>query len=538
LANRAAVYLALTFSFVTLSPRQICAQTAVEVYPGPGVDTYKSNLYRVEVFDGSNWLPSYVYKFSRKSVTPWWLGSSPSVNFTTFGTSAPIEVRITRLAGPITGIDASPKSKPRPGKVKDGVATGTLDPNDKFWLTINGDDANPLFIFADPLKPPVPAGATHFGPGITQIAPATGNHYKATSNEVIYLDGGAWVQGTIDLRGTSNVQIIGPGVLSGDLWKGENINPLPYDEFTDYAMIRGDWFGGNGARVSGLTIVDTPGNAFFSGADHVSGVKILSPWFYGTDAFQAVSHIDHTFCFNGDEVFTPGWAGVQGQNITYTSSFVGTTNNAVFAGGYWGNSASDTFTSLAEDIDIRTYNTDQSGPPILAAAFQIWLDNSDSTKGYANQTYRNIRIEAGAFGTGALSVPLLELKNVVYWWGGPTAVNPPLGNGHNLVFQDITFNGAQKYRSEIKGWDASNGFHNVVLDNVVFSGTVVTPANIHQFFDINNYVWDLGFTAPAPPPCGSDADIAPPDTPDSGRGSIVPIDRPCAVPIEGVRGRP
>ena len=148
------------------------AQSTIEVYPGPGVDTYKSSRYTVEVFDGSSWRPSYVYQYSRKSVTYWRVGESPSVSFTTFGTTGPVDVRVTNLSGPITDLEAYPKSKTiRGGKISGSQATGTVNPGDKFWLVINGDDANPLFVFADAPKPCVPPGATYFGPGIREIAP-------------------------------------------------------------------------------------------------------------------------------------------------------------------------------------------------------------------------------------------------------------------------------------------------------------------------------------------------------------------------------
>jgi hypothetical protein len=232
---------------------------------------------------------------------------------------------------------------------------------------------------------------------------------------------------------------------------------------------------------------------------------MLSPWFYSTDGFQNVSHVDHSFVFIGDNVFMPMWAGQQGENVTYTASFAATTLNSVFAGGYWGNPASDRYTSFADDIDIKTYNSDDWGPPLLAAAFQIWMDNSDSTKGFANQTYQNIRID------GDLTVPLLQLKNTVYPWSGSSSPTPPLGNSYNLVFRNITFTGTQKYLSEIKGWDSNNGFHNVILDNVIINGEIVTGTNIGKNFDVNGYVWGLAFTAPAPPcvagastPCLSD----------------------------------
>ena len=79
--------------------------------------------------------------------------------------------------------------------------------------------------------------------------------------------------------------------------------------------------------------------------------------------------------------------------------------------------------------------------------------------------------------------------------GRPIAVNPPLGNASNITFKNISLEGTQKYRSEIKGQDANNGFHNVVLDNVAFGGEVVTPANLARYFDVNAYVSGLSFRA-------------------------------------------
>ena len=474
------------------------ATTAVEIYPGPGLELLRSAFFQVEVFDGSNWVPTFVYQFARKSVCHWYFGTKPTVNFLTFGTTGPVSVRVTGIPETITSIDVSPHSKKIPVQLSGGQAVLTLNPNNKVWITANGYDAYPLFIFADAPKPSVPPGTTYFGPGVSTI-PTPGNHYKAKNGEVIYLDGGAWVRGNIDIRGTQNVKIMGPGVLSGDLWTGEAINPLPFSQFLDYTMIEGDWSGGDAASVSGITIVDSPGYNFFGGATHAYSVKILSPWFFSTDGFQGVSHVDQSFIFNGDNAFTPGIAGLQNDNVTITSSFGGTSNNSVFDGGYYGFEAKKGYTALVDDIDIKTYNNDDwvsGGAPLLASAFQVWMDNSDPSAGYSNQTYQNIRIE------GNLAGPLLELENKVYPWGGSYAVNPPLGNSHNVVFRNISLEGTQKYLSPIKGWDTSNGFHNVVLENFSFGGVVVNQANLSQYFDINSYVWGLSFTA-ASAPCSA-----------------------------------
>jgi len=476
----------LTLSVAALFSAAICA-ASVEVYPGPGIDTYKSNLYTVEVFNGSNWIPAYVYGFSRSSVTYWHTGTNPSVNFLTFGTTSQVPVRVTKTGGSITSIDVSPHSKNIPVQLIAGQAVLTLNQLNKVWITVNGDDANPLFIFADPPKPPVPAGATYVGPGIMTIA-QNGGHYQPRSGEIIYLDGGAWVRGNLDVTGTSNVQLMGPGVLSGELWTSESISAYPFDIWVKFAMVTGDWTGGDAAIVSGVTIVDAPAYNFFGGAHTVSNVKVLSPWFYSTDGFQGVSHVDQSFIFNGDNAFAPGAAGVQNDNLTITHCFGGTTENSVFTGGYYGFEAVKGYSALVDDIDIKTYLSDAGGPPLLASVFQVYVDNNDPNAGYSNQTYQNIRIE------GNVSTPLLELKNTVYPWGGSLAVNPPLGNSYNFVFRNISLEGTQKYLSQIKGWDASNGFHNVVLDNFRFNGVVVTQANLSQYFDVNSYVSELSFT--------------------------------------------
>ena len=41
------------------------------------------------------------------------------------------------------------------------------------------------------------------------------------------------------MTGTRNVQLMGPGVLSGDLWTSESISAYPFDIWVKFAMITG-----------------------------------------------------------------------------------------------------------------------------------------------------------------------------------------------------------------------------------------------------------------------------------------------------------
>jgi hypothetical protein len=499
LVTRSAAVLALAVLPAALCPQLVLAAT-VEIYPGPGVDTYKSDLYTVEVLDGTAWVPAYVYKVAHQSRCHWHFGETTSVHFVTFGTDGPVQVRVSKMGDAIRKVDASPHSKPvAGGTITNGQAVGTVRPFDKYWLTINEDDADPLFLFADPLKASVPPGATYFGPGVHDIAPMSANHYQARTGEAIYIDGGAWVRGNIYVTGTRNVRIMGPGVLSGDLWPRDTVKDVGFPAYYDYAMVKGDIEGANGATMSGVTIVDTPAYGFFGGVVETMSVKLISPWWAGTDAFPGVPHIDHTFCFSGDEAFRPHDAGRQGEDVTITHSFVGTSNNTCLNGGYWGFDAYKGYTALVDDVDIKTYENDDwvTGPnpaPLQASAIQILQDNSDPSFGYANQTYQNIHVD------GDIRTPLLEMKNQIYPFnprGSAGAADPPLGNSHDFIFRNIVLEGTSKYRSPIQGYDANNGYRNINLDNVRIGGTPVTGANLAQFFDVNAFVSGLAVTADA-----------------------------------------
>jgi hypothetical protein len=461
--------------------------SGMQVYPGPtGNNTYLSNLYSVGVWNGSSYQSSYTYKFARSSVTGWHAGSSPSVNFTTFATAGSVNVQITNASGNITSLSISPLSLGITPTINANQATFTLNQNNKVWITVNGDDADPLFVFADAPKPNVPTNCSNFvyyGPGVTTV-----NQYQATNGETIYLDGGAVVRGNINVAGTKNVQIVGPGILSGDLWTAETIQALPFSQETSYAMISGDYDGSDNATVSGITILDSPFYNFWGGASKVSSIKELSPWYYSTDGFEAVNHVDQVFAFVGDNVFFPDQEGVNYDNMTVTNSFGANTNNGVFCGGFWGDPSSSNFpySATMNNITVRSYNNG-SGTH-TPAIFQLWVDNNVSANGYANQTYENITIE------GNLSSNLAELINMPYpaAWGG-TTYTPALGNSYNVSFQNITLTGTQTGASKIQGYDASDGFHNVTWTNLSINGTAITNSNFGSYFSVNSFVWGLNF---------------------------------------------
>jgi len=448
-----------------------------EIYPGPGTELYRSPLYTVEIWNGEEWVDSYTYSASRTSVTYWHNGEKPTVSFTTFGTTTETDIRIHNLQGNIMSIQISPKAKNIDVQLENGIVQFKLSKLDKVWITINNDDANPLFICADPPKPKIPSGAKYFGPGVHEI----GQLFKPKNGQTIYLDGGAWVKGNFDIRGLNNIKIIGPGVLSGEMWTGEMLRDMEWEKTLQYFMILGDYGAQNtGNHLEGVTIVNTPGYCTFGGLNVIRNVKLLSPWFWSTDGFYVMPDritrkglIENCLAFIGDDVFFPreNFYG----DITIRNCFVGATNNNVFCMSYWPQSLANDYYARVENIDIKTYNEH--------AVFQSILDGdvSNAGMGIHNQIFKDIRIE------GNIICPLIRIENRPYSWGGDPK-SPVLGKSRNIQFINITLEGSQHGKSSILGKDAENGHRDYLFENVRIGGTLVTESNFNNFFTINEFV--------------------------------------------------
>ncbi len=463
------------------------SRTQLEVYPGPGDNAYLSDLYIVEVYDGSTWQEAYLYKVSRLALCyGWHRGSYPSVSFTTFGAAGAVRVRLAKLAGPIGSMQISPQSRGIAAELQDGKAEFALRPNDKVWITVDEDDANPVFLFADAPKPAIPAGAEYFGPGVHTI----GQMHPATSGRAIYLDGGAWVKGNIDLRGRNNVTIMGPGVLSGELWDGETLQGKPWEEAMTYFMILGEQNPRlEGNRLEGITIVNAPAYNTFHGLRQIYSVKLISPWVGSTDGFYLTPNpretvfVNQCFAFVGDDVFFPrdNFMG----NMEFRNSFVSSSNNNIFCMSYWANSLNHDFTMLAQNIDIKVCPEN--------AVFQCVIDGYSSDTGVKNHTYQDIRIE----GDLNLNCRLVWIENRQYPWEDDGS--PCNGNTCNLHFRNVIVGGRQNMSSIIKGKDAGNGHRDILFENLIIGGVMVSEANKDAYVEMNSFVQNVRFVETATP---------------------------------------
>jgi len=454
---------------------------------GSAVLARQSELFRVEVKIGGNWVDTDAYQYSRQSKDfSWYYDLFPTVHWTTIGVSESYQtdIRITRLnrpsgSDPFVSVELLPSRYSKNMAWDEDTISFSIEQNEKVYVRTNDQDFDTLFVSAIPLKSPVPDGALYFGPGQHDI----GIDYELQpSDRVVYLDGGSWVIGSLHLNSVgADVRVIGPGVLSGefDLW--ENVSVLPWEDTMPWMMIHTDYEEQCPAfdvRIEGITIVASP---FFNlsfnclnGAKYIDNLHIISPWTYNTDGLGVGSRgqITNTFVFNNDDTIHAEYL--------YDGSM--SVSNSVFAGrnpfliGYGYFTDSDPHEAVISNVDVLLQH--------LYDPFHGEIDGRSPEITIDNQRYENIRIDGDVDQLIYLSIEDTP-------WGDPGLAQ---GNVRDILFEDITVTGNQQNRSIIRGKDQDNRIDNIRFVNLRIGGILITEANKDQFFDIDEATTTVSFS--------------------------------------------
>lgn len=550
----------------------------LELY-SPGTEALRSSLYNVEVYDGTEFSSAYVFSAARTAIAAyglddvtgavgpsnpyknklWNSGSRPTLSYLTFGTNQNRYVRVSKPGTSVTSIDIRPRSKNIPYQIYGGSAVIELSKGHKAWVTVNNELSSPLFIFADDLKPPIPTTGNYqyFSPGIHELSalyPYTnrtfiskfdgistltlnGAGYSSFPGYVegepytLYLDGGAYVKGTLDIRNKNNLKIIGPGILAGDPIDGEVFHDdeyfqtfyelldanvvmiranTTYEELAggleDYTAILGYPasvynFSGvpSGVIVSGITVVNSPWYTI-KGPNVVKGVKVLSPWMYSTDGPSVNPDRKTKFASNTDSfVFVADDAIFAVPNAKNYNPLVPTTDGSSITSGitaysmsngplvlqyrsfYYYDQPDKTYQSIICDLDIGSYSRNRDSEAVIRATTDNLYGINPKQQGLYDVTVSNIRVED-------------PIDHALFWIGNildPYANGDPiLGDGGNeygatsgLIFKNITASGTniQISGNPIWGRNQENRPFNISFTNLQINGEYVTNSNRDNF---------------------------------------------------------
>jgi hypothetical protein len=446
----------------------------------------ESGLYLVEVLINDQWINAHAYQYTRLSIDSNWHGGYyPWVHWATIGISenTKASIRVTRRSrpwgnDPFTSVELQPSRYNIAPSWNSDFITFEMEQNQKVYVKINNQDHDTLFIFANPLKPPVPENAKYFGPGVHNI----GADYELMPDEKdVYLDGGAWVIGSLDITGVQaeKVRILGPGVLSGEFEVWENLKELPWEDTFPYMMIHTD-LGISpdfDVMITGITIVGSPfyNLSFYSlvNSKRVDNIHILSPWTGNTDGLNLANraHVTNTFVFNNDDTILAEY--LYDGNIFVSDCVLAGRNPFLIGYGYFGSGSP--FHATIKNCDLILQ---ESREP-----FRAQVDGKSSDIIVDNQTYENIHIDGNVQRLVYLSIEDTE-------WG---ASNPAQGNITEIIFKNITVTGNQSLKSVIRGKDTNNRIDNILFEDLVIGGIKITNNNYNSYFDIDWNTVDVVF---------------------------------------------
>ncbi|HEY5137820.1 MAG TPA: hypothetical protein VIJ25_00665, partial [Methylococcales bacterium] len=365
-----------------------------------------------------------------------------------------------------------------------------VKPNQNIGIKFENSLYHTMHIFANPPKPAVPAGALYFGPGVHDVGLS---YTLSPSQNVVYLDGGAWVKGTLNIINAKNVKIIGPGVLSGENWPWESISTIiakDWNEANKYFLIHahdnGPAITDTPIEIKGTTLVASPAvniNLNNLASLDIDNVHVLSPWTYNTDAFDVQGNnvnITNSFSFVNDNTLIAEFSSRGEYNVT-DCVINGRTINVGY--GYF---TSLTSAANLNNIDIiypEFASLLPEDPTWHTAVFEAKIDGSSSNIVVENQYYNNIVIDGDVD-------QLFEFVIDDTVWGAP---GPAQGNMRNINFKNIELLGKQRFKSEIKGKDNNNQIHDITFTNLKIDGTYVDADNYQDFFDIGKYTYNISF---------------------------------------------
>ena len=197
----------LTFGIL---PAQAQTDPGLVVYPGPSGAT-RNSTYTVQVRkEGGTWQNLFCYGTNAGQHVG--RGTQTSVVYFDADFSSRIEVQVVKASGTVTGVRIRPTSYGMQFTRNGNTVSFFMDRPRKLSIEFNGDIYNNLQVFANPLEVNPPkqgnAGVTYFGPNV-----ANAGTINLTSNQTLYLAGGAVVTANVTINNSSNVKILGRGIL-------------------------------------------------------------------------------------------------------------------------------------------------------------------------------------------------------------------------------------------------------------------------------------------------------------------------------------
>lgn len=359
-----------------------------------------------------------------------------------------VEVSITYNKGIIKSSKVRPLSYDIKHKVEKNTITFKLNEPRNLSIEINDDIFHNLHLFANPLEDyeinKNDPNVIYFGPGIHEMKE---EELIISSNQTVYLAGGAVLKNRLVVDKAENVKILGRGIICHTVKHGVRIS--------------------NSKNVYVEGILATQCSTGGSDGVVIRNVKSISyyGWGDGMNVFASnnVLH-DRVFCRNSDDCTTVygtrlGYEGAC-KNITMTNSVLwADVAHPIFIGIHGNADEPEILENLnyvnIDILDHRETQLDYQGCMAI---------NAGDNNLIRNVRFENIRVEN--FRKGQL-VNIRIFDNEKY-------CKAPGKGIENVLFKDITYTGDNAEISIIAGYDSERKVKNIRFENLSINGQIIS----------------------------------------------------------------
>ena len=429
-----------------------CTDTSVKVN---GYDCY---VYDTNVNNNRQWFGDYMPPQSRTPITYFDFEGIAKIEVTV----PDIELETVKISPLGYGIEPVIDTA-------NHTVTFTVTEQDNYTMVFNNSPSRALHIFTNPLETNAPSegdeNIIYIGQGEWKI-----DSIMLEDNQTLYLAGGAVVHGIVQSNYTSNVKVIGRGIIDGSTFEGwmgkAALVPLKFD-FCDGIEIRDILVLNPNAWVCSAS---TSKNAL------IDGIRIISsrP--------------------NGDGITLQSCENYQVQNC-----FVRSWDDSLVVKNYTGDSKNITFkdnqlwTDLAQSMEIgyETNKGKKEDAKISGITFEnitvlnnfhkpvISVHNADDAV-IEDINFKNIIIENAQMGSGdGAEVPYLIDFNIAQ--SSNWSTTKERGQIRNVLIDGVKVLSGKFNTSRIHGFDETHKVEDITIKNLEILGEKITSFEQGQF---------------------------------------------------------
>lgn len=445
-------FLCASISMTGFSAGKKAAPSTLDIYPAPA-EAKLNDSFTVEVRQGeSNWEKVPVYNVMVDQVEVSHKVRNSSMAY--FDFSGHVDVRVISNGRQIDDARIRPLSYHITPAISGDTINFSLDRPRLLSVEVNGDIFNNLQLFANPIDANRPADIKKFAKGKNNIYFGPGYHKFDSimvigSDKNVYIDGGAYIDGMIEVIDASNVKIQGRGMI------------YPYRKM--------------GIQIRNCRNVEVDGlfttQCAVGGSDsiRISNVKVMSYYGWG-DGFNIFAsnnvNYDGIFARTSDDCTTiyatrKGYNGGC-KNIVTENSVLWADVAHPFMIGLHGSARelgvdapADTIKNVLyrniDVLDMKERQIDYQG------VFAILAGDNNFVR---DITFDDIRVED--FRQGKL-IDIRIPFNKKY-------CNAPGSSIENIIFKDIEYNGDKSELSLIIGYDECRKVKGIHFQNLKING--------------------------------------------------------------------